>query len=139
MRFRVEHILPCVTMINQVHHSHMHWASLTMPLYSYFDNGWHHIDTTTVTHPVQHAVTAMDATYGIQATKISVRSLYSSGAMSLLCAYVGPNIICLIGCWQSNEMLCYLHVQAFPFVSSLRAQMLHHSSYSLLPKPILRA
>jgi hypothetical protein len=35
-----------------------------------------------------------------------------TGAMALLCAHVDMDIIRLLGCWQSNEMLCYLHVQA---------------------------
>jgi hypothetical protein len=75
----------------------------------------------------------MGAAYGINACDISVRSLQSSGAMSLLCAKVDTDLICLLGRWRSDEMLRYLHVQTFPIVAPLAAQMLQHSHYSLMP------
>jgi hypothetical protein len=42
---------------------------------------------------------------GLSPADISVRSLRSSGAMALLCANVDTDRICLLGRWQSNEML----------------------------------
>jgi hypothetical protein len=74
----------------------------------------------------------MGSTYGIAPTDISIRSLRSSGAMALLCARVYTNLIHLLGRWHSDEMLHYLHVQTFPIVAPLAAQMLRHGHYSLM-------
>ena len=43
---------------------------------------------------------------------VSARSLRAAGAMVLLCSGLDTDIISLIGCWRSDEMLRYLHVQA---------------------------
>jgi hypothetical protein len=75
----------------------------------------------------------MGAASGITAADISVRSLRSSGAMALLCAAVDPDKIRLLGRWRSDEMLRYLHVQAFPIIASLASQMLLHGQFALIP------
>jgi hypothetical protein len=47
-------------------------------------------------------------------------------------------MIRLLGRWCSNEMLRYLHVQAFPLAAPLAAQMLHHLHFSLMSnQPLL--
>jgi len=53
--------------------------------------------------------------------------------MALLCAKIDPDIICLLGWWHSDEMLCYLHVQSFPLLAPLAPQMLHHGAFTLMP------
>jgi hypothetical protein len=53
--------------------------------------------------------------------------------MALLCAEVDTDIIRLLGRWYSDEMLHYLHVQAFPLVAPLAAQMVRHGHYTLIP------
>jgi hypothetical protein len=75
----------------------------------------------------------MGESFGISPMDISVRSLRSSGAMALLCAKVDTDLIRLMGRWQSDEMLRYLHVQSFPIVAPFAAQMLHHGSFTLIP------
>jgi hypothetical protein len=62
-----------------------------------------------------------------------VRSLRASGAMALLCADVDLDHIRLLGRWRSDEMLRYLHVQAFPIVAPLAEQMVRHGFYTLIP------
>ena len=42
--------------------------------------------------------------------EVSARSLRAAGAMALLCSGVDNDIIRLIGCWRSNEIIWYLHV-----------------------------
>ncbi len=71
--------------------------------------------------------------YGIQSHQVSIRSLRSSGAMSLLCAKVDTDMIRLLGRWRSDEMMRYLHVQTFPLVAPLAAQMLQHGNFTLIP------
>lgn len=44
--------------------------------------------------------------------------------MALLCARVDTDMIRLLGCWRSNEMPRYLHVQSFPLLAPLSQQML---------------
>lgn len=58
------------------------------------------------------AMAIMGPSFGFLPTDISTCSLCTSSAMALLCAKVDTNLISLIGCWRSHEMLHYLHVQA---------------------------
>jgi hypothetical protein len=124
---------PVVALINRVKHLRQHHAPLTTPLYSYFHLRWHRIDTTLLTQHLRHAVVAMGHHYGIQSHQVSIRSLRSSGAMSLLCAKVDTDMIRLLGRWRSDEMMRYLHVQTFPLLAPLAAQMLQHGTFTLIP------
>jgi hypothetical protein len=79
----------------------------------------------------------MGASYGILPNDISICSLHSSGAMALLCARVDTDTKRLLGRWHLDEMLCYVHVQAFPLVTPLASQMLRQGSYTLIPNTAL--
>jgi hypothetical protein len=123
---------PVVALINRIRHLRAHNAPNTTPLYAFYHTKWQRIDTTTLTTHLRHTVTAMGSAYGITTANISVRSLRSSGAMSLLCAGVDTDMIRLLGRWHSDEMLRYLHVQSFPLVAPLAQQMLQHGHFSLM-------
>ena len=43
---------------------------------------------------------------------VSAQFLCTASTMALLCTGKNSDIIKLIGCWHSDEMLCYLQVQA---------------------------
>jgi hypothetical protein len=44
------------------------------------------------------------------------------------------DIICLVGRWRSDEILCYLHIQAEPTMRGFSAHMLlQHGYFILLP------
>lgn len=125
---------PVLAVINRVLHFRTHRAPRDTPLYSYFATGaWHVIRSSVLTQHLRAAAQAMGAASGITAADISVRSLRSSGAMALLCAAVDPDKIRLLGRWRSDEMLRYLHVQAFPIIASFAAQMLLHGHFALIP------
>jgi hypothetical protein len=124
---------PVRALLNRVQHLRAHRAPSTTPLYSYYTTAWHRIDTATLTTHLRIAVTAIGHEYGISPVDISVRSLRSSGAMALLCANVDTDKIRLLGRWRSDEMMRYLHVQAFPIVAPFASQMLHHGSFTLIP------
>jgi hypothetical protein len=64
---------------------------------------------------------------------VSARSLRASGAMALLNSGVDTDIIRLIGLWRSDEMLCYLHVQAEPLMRGYSSLMLAGGNYTLHP------
>lgn len=124
---------PVQALLNRVRHLRLHRAPTHTPLYSFFDQSWQHITTTILTHYLRQAVITLGTTYGIASGEVSVRSLRSSGAMSLLCARVDTDMIRLLGWWRSDEMLRYLHVQTFPLVAPLALQMLHHGNFTMIP------
>jgi hypothetical protein len=123
---------PVIAILRRIRHLRSRRAPLTTPLYSYYDRKWQRIDTSNLTIHLRHTVIAMGAAYGIAATDISIRSLRSSGAMSLLCAKVDTDMIRLLGRWRSDKMMRYLHVQTFPLVAPLAAQMLQHGHFTLM-------
>jgi hypothetical protein len=53
--------------------------------------------------------------------------------MALLCARVDPDIIRLVSRWRSNEMLRYLHLQAYPLMRTFARRMCDAGNFSLLP------
>jgi hypothetical protein len=53
--------------------------------------------------------------------------------MAFLCEDIDTDCIRLLGWWRSDEMLRYLHVQAFPLVQHLAPLMLQHGAFSFLP------
>jgi hypothetical protein len=125
---------PVLAIINCVLYLRSHQSAPDTPLYSHYINARRAtVQANHLTIHLRHAAHAMGAASSIAAADISVRSLRSSGAMALLCASIDPDKIHLLGCWRSDEMLRYLHVQAFPIVASLSSQMLHHGHSALIP------
>jgi hypothetical protein len=57
--------------------------------------------------------------------------------MAPLLAQVDPDIICLIGQWQSEKMLCYLHVQAYLLMRNYSRLMLDAGNYTLIPNHLV--
>jgi hypothetical protein len=94
---------------------------------------WAAITTSELTQHFRHATHLLGHTASINPSDISIRSLRSSGAMALLCADIDPDCICLLGCWRSDEMMRYLHVQALPIVAPLASLMVQHGFFTLLP------
>ena len=52
--------------------------------------------------------------------------------MALLMERVGPDTICLLGRWQSNTMLRYLHTTSKHFMDGLVVRMFPYSDYALI-------
>lgn len=125
---------PVVALLNRVKYLHHHHAHPTTPLYSYFHHfSWHTITAAHLTTTLWQTVSILSQHFGIQPSDISFCSLRSSGAMALLCAGIDTDLIRLLGCWHSDEMLCYLTVQAFPVVARLALAMLQHGHFTLIP------
>jgi hypothetical protein len=114
-------------------HLQQHCAPATTLLYAYFSTSWHHITTSLLTTELRSTVDILGHTIGLLSLDISIRSLRASGAIALLCTQVDTDRIRLFGCWQSDERLCYLHVQAYPVVTHLAPAMLQHGHYNLIP------
>ncbi len=101
-------LVPCPCYHQQSATLMVAWCSAPTSLYTYKDwNSWYHVKTSLLTRHMRHAASAIGASSGIKDSDISVRSLRMSGAMALLCARVGPNVIRLLGIWRSDEMLRY--------------------------------
>jgi hypothetical protein len=102
-------------------------------------DNWQAVTTTHLTNTLRQATAAMGLAVGITPSDISVRSLCSSGATALLCANVDTDRIRLLGCWRSDEMLRYLHVQAFPVVADLAPTMLQQGNFHIFPNQAIPA
>ena len=125
---------PVQATINRIRHLRQARAPTDTPLYRYQLNGqWCSMPTSTLTSALRHTIDILGPQFGITSSDISVRSLRSSGAMALLCTNVDTDRIRLLGRWRSDEMLRYLHVQAFPVVASLAPAMLLHGHFTLIP------
>jgi hypothetical protein len=58
--------------------------------------------------------------------------------MALLYAHVDTDIIHLVGWWRSDEMLCYLHVQAEPVMHRFASKiMLSDGDFNLSPNSLV--
>jgi len=127
-------LCPVQAMIERMKQLCLYNAMATTPLYSFKEgNSWKHITTTLLTQHLRWATTALTNTVGISPGDISIRLLRSSGAMALLCANMDSDKIRLLGRWRSDEMLCYLHIQAFPIVQPLAHLMVRHGQFTFIP------
>jgi len=92
-----------------------------------------------ITTCIRNAVTELGPTLGFLSHEVSARCLHlqAAGATSLLLAQVDTDIIRLIGRWKSDEMLRYLHVQAYPLMRNYSQQMLSAGTYTLIPNHLV--
>ena len=70
---------------------------------------------------------------GFTEADISAHSFRAGRAMYLLMARGNPDTIRLVGRWQSNTMLRYLHTIADIFTEGLSEKMFKHGAYALIP------
>jgi hypothetical protein len=64
---------------------------------------------------------------------VTVKALRATGAMALITACIDSNLIRLLGRWQSDSMLRYLHVQAVPVIQNFARAMRVHGHLQALP------
>jgi hypothetical protein len=70
---------------------------------------------------------------GYDPTDITVKAMRATGAMSLITARIDGDLIRLLGRWQSDSMLRYLHVQAIPVLRNFARAMNLHGQFQALP------
>ncbi|KAL7474830.1 hypothetical protein ACHAW6_000782 [Cyclotella cf. meneghiniana] len=75
----------------------------------------------------------MSAELGFFPSDISACCLHASGEMALFLHQIDTDIIQLVGRWQSDKMLRYLHFQAAPLMQDYAHKMLIAGDYSLIP------
>jgi hypothetical protein len=119
---------------------HENDAPPTTLLASYYHNGRRGaIRSADITDAIRAASRITSDELGIRPEDISVQSLRAGGAMALLCAQVDSDLIKLLGRWQSDTMMRYLHVQARPVMRNFAACMLHGGAYNLVQNPQAQA
>ncbi len=84
-----------------------------------------------------NAVAALGPDLGFLPSEVSARCLRVAGATALLLAQVDPDVIRLIGHWRSNEMLRYLHGQAYPLMKDYARKMLSAGQYTQIPNHLV--
>ena len=86
-----------------------------------------------ITEILRITVKFLGISVGFLPDDVLARSLRAGGANTLILAKVDINIIRLIGRWQKNEMLKYLHVQAAPLMTDYAKRMISGGTFTLIP------
>ena len=115
---------PVNALIRRCRHLQAHRAPSDTPLCAYFAHRkWHSVTSLAITTFLRAFVAQPGQPYGLSPSHVTVRSLRPSGAMALLQARIDDNVIRLIGRWQSDTMLRYLHAQSTTLMSPFAAAM----------------
>ena len=128
---------PVLALIRRCLHLRSHLAVPTTPLCTvYLLHGAScPITPSIITTLLRRSAALLHNTLGINPSDVSARSLRAGGAMALLNANVDPTVIKLIGRWRSDEMLRYLHLQAYPQMRTYAPAMA--ANHTIMPQ-ILR-
>ena len=124
---------PVAALVRRVLHLRAHQAPPTTTLCTVYTTATtkkyvtSHILTTTL-----RSAAAALPDLGILPCQISARALRAGGAMALLCSQVDSDIIKLVGRWRSDEMLRYLHLQAYPLMMHLAPSMVRGGQFRML-------
>ena len=133
---RDPYVCPVQAIICQVLYLHQHSAPLNTPLAHVFNTNTK-VTAAALTACIRNSVTYLGPELGFLPSDVSACCLREAGATALLLAQVDPDVIRLIGRWRSDEMLCYLHVQAYPLMRNYAQQMLHAGEYTLIPNHLV--
>ena len=94
---------------------------------------WKNITLTMISNTLNTAVVFCRPNLVFESKDVSACSLCDAGSMSLLCSGLYINIINIIDCYDSDEILRYLHVQAEPLMRNfLRLMLTYGNHYFLL-------
>ena len=119
---------PVQALIRRVKHLRMNGASPTCTIHTYYPQF-----RTRPTALPRAAIlrllrrSASEVASEIPTSEVHTRALRASGAMALISSSVDSNIIRLLGRWQSDAMLHYLHVQNQPILHQL-ATVMHQAT-----------
>jgi site-specific recombinase XerD len=114
------------------HHSHGSWC--TVPFASYYrGNRKTLVKAKEVTKVLHNAMRINVDHTGIKASEVSAQSLRAGGAMALLHGRVDLSNIRMMGRWNINAMVRYLHVQTQPILGNYAVQIFNEGNYSFLP------
>jgi hypothetical protein len=125
---------PVLALIRRTLHLREHNAIPSTPLCTIFYSPATkcHVTAPILTSLLRHSAQALFSTLGFAPAEISARALRAGGAMALLCAQVDSDVIKLVGRWRSDEMLRYLHLQAYPQMHTFAKLMVSGGNFRLL-------
>jgi len=130
------YLCPVKAIIRRVLYLRQHAATPDTPIARVF-NSMTSVTSTAITSCIREAVAYLGPDLGFLPTDVSARCLRAAGATALLLAQVDPDIIRLIGRWRSDEMLRYLHVQAYPLMKDYARRMLSSAAVTLIPNHLV--
>ncbi len=130
------YLCPVKAIIRRVLYLRSHLAPPTTPLARVF-NTPDKVTAPYLTTCICNLVAALGPDLGFLPSDVSAHCLRAAGATALLLAQVDPDVIRLIGCWHSDEMLRYLHVQAYPLMKDYARKMLLAGQYNLIPNHLV--
>ena len=126
---------PVAALVRRVLHLRAHNAPPETTLCTVYTTA---TSTTPVTSKILTAILRSSAAalpdLGFPPGDISARALRAGGAMALLCGQVDSDIIKLVGRWRSDEMLRYLHLQAYPLMMHLVPSMVRGGQFRMLSR-----
>jgi hypothetical protein len=125
---------PVRATIRRVRHHRLHKSGQQVPIASYYATSRR---TAVKPKDVPNTLcTDMSLNFhriGINASDISARSLRASGAMAMFAGDMDMNNIRLMGRWNSDAMMRYLHGQAQPIVGKFAARMFNDGAFAFQP------
>ena len=123
-------LCPVKAVVRRLIHLRRCGAGPTTPLHHYqhnpdqaHPNNFYKLTATTITRHLRLAVAALNLA-ALPLEAVSARCLRATGATALLLSKIDPDLIRLLGRWQSDAMLCYLHVQSAAIKHNLAQVML---------------
>ncbi len=125
---------PVTALTRRVIHLRENNATLDTPLATYYTNKKRAVTAKDVTETLQHSVLALGPNnLGFLSKDVSARALRAGGATALMCAGVDHTNIRMLGRWQSDAMLRYLHLSAQPVMRRFASLMLTGGNFFVEP------
>jgi hypothetical protein len=113
---------PVRALARRVLHLRRNTAPAHIPIHCYYKQFWRRqlrVPAASITMLLKQAATLLDH----DPADVTIKALQASGAMALITARIDSNLIRLLGRWQSDAMLHYLHVQAVPVLQNFARAM----------------
>lgn len=127
-------LCPVQVVIRRLRHLRANHATPDTVLASFYEAGQHKlVQARDITATLKAAAQLLGPQYGYSPTDVSARSLRAGGAMALFNSDVDSDTIRLLGRWQSDAMLRYLHLQAQPAMQGFARRMLDGGDYAFHP------
>lgn len=133
------HLSPPRILAQRILHLPAHNASNDTPLVCIYQHQHSTaVKPNDITITLHNAITYLTpASLGFLPSDVFARCLHAAGAKALLCANVNTDVIHLLGRWQSDEMLQYLHLQAAPLMHNFSKKMLLGGTFTLVPNQMV--
>lgn len=123
---------PVKALVRRIIHLRKNQAPVTTPLHQYYlshRTTAYQLPSTAISRLLKLGKDFTMAYQHFPDVHLKPRALRASGAMALMAAGVDSNVLRLMGRWQSDAMLRYLHTQVLPITHNLSQRMLLHGDF----------